>query len=398
MKSRMLTPLRRALFALAIAAIVYASAPSPASHADALSATPATAYGLSSGDVVNITVQGHDELKETATILPDGTFTYPIVGTVQALGLTVSQLTDKLTQGLSNQINQPQVTVTVQQAFPPQVSIIGLVKTPGQYPYKAGMHLLDAVAAAGGPLQDLVQTSVTLVSVGKASSTTIAGTELSDVNSAADNATLMPGDVLLVQQANPSSAEIDVSGEVLHPGFFAGSEGGVTVESLIDEAGGPVADAALAHVQLTHAGAVRLLDLNQSGYLPSSDASVLVYPGDAIDVPVNQAKIAVLGEVHNPGAFLIPDGQTLSVTSAIALAGGTTSDADKMRADILSTGPNGKPTAVPVNVASMLRADPHSPNLMLQPGDILYIPTHSDRGANSANVVGIIPGLSYLLR
>jgi polysaccharide export outer membrane protein len=353
---------------------------------------------LSAGDVLDIAVQGHDELKEEATILPDGTFTYPIVGSVTAAGLTVAQLTSRLTQGLSAQINEPQVTVTVRQAFPEQVSVLGAVKIPGQYAFKPGMHVLDAIAAAGGPNQDLVQTDINLVSVSHSSTRIISGAQLTDPSIASVDPLLQPGDVLLVQQANPATSQVDVTGEVQHPGFYSAPKEGVSLQTLIDDAGGLTANAATAHVQYRHGDSTHVLNLNQVGFGSAPDTSTIVFPGDSIAVPTNHAKIAVLGEVHSPGPFVIPDGQGLSVTSAITLAGGMTPDSDQVRADVLRQGSNGKPVVIPVNIASILKGDPSAPDLALQPGDILYVPTHGDKGPSGTSVLSVLPVLGWFLR
>ena len=109
-------------------------------------------YVLSPDDQVDISVLGHDEFRASVTLLPDGTFNYPVLGKVHAAGLTVDGLTKTLVKGLSSQYNQPEVTVYLRQSRPRNVSVLGDgAKAAGQFEFRTGMHLLDLLAAAGGP-------------------------------------------------------------------------------------------------------------------------------------------------------------------------------------------------------------------------------------------------------
>ncbi len=360
-------------------------------------APPLTSYIISPSDQLTVVVLGHDELRSEVTVLPDGSFTVPVAGTVRAAGLTLAQLTRALTDAYSVEMNQPQVTVMIRQTSQ-QVSVLGTVKTPGQFVFKPNMHILDALAAAGGSVQEMAQTKLTLLSASAHSSTTISGDQLLGQGALSANASLQPGDVLLVEQADPATTQVQVTGEVNHPGFYPVPATGATLESVINEAGGITGNAAQAHIQVQHGRATQELSLSGNGYASPPSADALVYAGDTVRVPLNVRKIAVVGEVHSPGAYPIPDGGTMTITSALVLAGGTTTEADKMRADILRRQPDGKGKAIPVNVASILKGDPSAPDLVLQPGDILYLPTHSPRGADAGSLISLLPGFSALLR
>ena len=63
-------------------------APAPPARADGPALTNATpmAYVLSPDDQLDISVRGHDDFKASVTVLPDGTFNYPVVGKVHAAG------------------------------------------------------------------------------------------------------------------------------------------------------------------------------------------------------------------------------------------------------------------------------------------------------------------------
>src|SRR5712691_3554936 len=65
----------------------------------------ATIYRLRSEDVIDITVLGLPQLDKTVTILPDGTITYPRLGTIKAEGMTPQELKDHLYKGLDRYYN-----------------------------------------------------------------------------------------------------------------------------------------------------------------------------------------------------------------------------------------------------------------------------------------------------
>ena len=108
------------------------------------------AYHLGPGDQVRIITYDESQLSNTFTVADDGKIAFPLVGTIQAAGLTPDQFASSIASTLQNGklVNQPSVSVEVA-AYRP-VSVLGEVNHPGQYPYQPGMTTLDAVALAGG--------------------------------------------------------------------------------------------------------------------------------------------------------------------------------------------------------------------------------------------------------
>ena len=82
-------------------------------------------YVLGPDDQIDVSVLGHADFSAAVTVLPDGTFSYPVLGKVHAAGLTVDKLTAKIAAGLSSQLNQPTVTVYLRQGRARRVSVIG---------------------------------------------------------------------------------------------------------------------------------------------------------------------------------------------------------------------------------------------------------------------------------
>jgi polysaccharide biosynthesis/export protein len=107
-------------------------------------------YVLHPGDQLAITVFGEPSLSQSATLLPDGTITYPLVGQLSIAGETVKAATKQLTHALQQYVKNPIVSIAITQLGSYDVLVLGDVKTPGKYLLPTTARLADAVAAAGG--------------------------------------------------------------------------------------------------------------------------------------------------------------------------------------------------------------------------------------------------------
>ena len=108
-------------------------------------------YRLGPGDLLDVGVWGYQELQLKAiTIRPDGKISFPLVGEVQAAGMSASELTNSLTTALGIYIVNPQVTVNIVKFRTVRVYVLGEVMRPGMYEIEKQHNLLDAVSIAGG--------------------------------------------------------------------------------------------------------------------------------------------------------------------------------------------------------------------------------------------------------
>ena len=107
-------------------------------------------YRLGSGDKISITVFGEKELSLDKIRLSDaGTISYPMLGEIKVLGMTVSQLERLIAQELKNgYMVDPKVTVTIDEYR--QFFVNGMVKSPGGFPFQPGLTVRQAVSLAGG--------------------------------------------------------------------------------------------------------------------------------------------------------------------------------------------------------------------------------------------------------
>ena len=106
-------------------------------------------YQIGANDVLDITVYGEENLTQEVRVTTSGHITYPLLGRVQASGLSVTELEDSIRRALAKDyIRNPQVKVFVKEFS--NIFVFGQVKDPGPFLFKGGMTVLQAVTTAGG--------------------------------------------------------------------------------------------------------------------------------------------------------------------------------------------------------------------------------------------------------
>ena len=136
-----------------MAAIVPAAA--PAQQASTAAPAAGLPYRINAGDELDVNVWGEERLQRTVRVLPDGTFSFPLVGQVKALNALPSEIAAAITRGLAPQYRGevPQVTVSVQNPSGMQFSVIGKVRNPGAFTPERYVNALEALSMAGGPTE-----------------------------------------------------------------------------------------------------------------------------------------------------------------------------------------------------------------------------------------------------
>jgi polysaccharide export outer membrane protein len=111
-------------------------------------------YTIGVDDQVSISVWGNPDLSLDMPVRPDGKISMPLIGDVQAGGLTPEQVAADIKSKLTRYIKNPNVTVILTElrstSYISRIRVTGAVRTPISIPYRQGMTLLDAVLAAGG--------------------------------------------------------------------------------------------------------------------------------------------------------------------------------------------------------------------------------------------------------
>ena len=105
-------------------------------------------YVLRPNDQVRVLVYNDTNISGDYHVDAGGFVSIPLAGRVKASGLTPAQLESAITARLSNVIQKPSVNVQV--ANYAMFYIHGEVKRSGEFPYRPGLTVMDAVASAGG--------------------------------------------------------------------------------------------------------------------------------------------------------------------------------------------------------------------------------------------------------
>lgn len=133
------------------AALAAACTPQPVPPAFQEQTVEETEYRIAPADLLAVRVWKNPELSvDSAPVLPDGSYTVPLAGTVSAKGLTAAELEDVLSERLSEYIAAPEVSVIVIQVNSKRVSVVGEVNRNGPQMLAVNSRVVDAIAAAGG--------------------------------------------------------------------------------------------------------------------------------------------------------------------------------------------------------------------------------------------------------
>jgi polysaccharide export outer membrane protein len=109
------------------------------------------AYLVQPGDTLAIQVWKEPDLQGAAVLVrPDGTFSFPLVGQVDARGKSVTELQQIVTDRLKKYISDPVVTVSVAEIKGNKVYVIGQVTKPGEFIVNPRVDVMQALSMAGG--------------------------------------------------------------------------------------------------------------------------------------------------------------------------------------------------------------------------------------------------------
>ena len=276
---------------------------------DAVSAQPQNGYQYQLGpnDVVRVQVFGEEDLTVETKVGGDGTINFPLLGSVPIAGKTVKELQEYLAVRLAEgYVRSPKVTVLMVRYR--NFYVYGEVKTPGGYPYEAGLTVQKAVSLAGGFTEKAETRKIAVTRmVGDRTDTVALGME----------APILPDDNLAVGLMQ----KFFVSGEVKTPGRYP-YEPGLTVQKALSLAGGLTERADLAGIKLTR--------FKEAGVETEAVAQeTLVLPDDMLAVggQDQRQKFYISGEVRTPGQYFYQPGFTIQ--KALTMAGGFTDKADK---------------------------------------------------------------------
>ncbi len=107
-------------------------------------------YKLRPGDTVDISFELTPEFNQTVTVQPDGFITLRDAGDVNANGLTLPEVTEKIRTAYGKVLSNPRISVLLKDFEKPYFIADGQVAHPGKYDLRGDTTLVQAVAMAGG--------------------------------------------------------------------------------------------------------------------------------------------------------------------------------------------------------------------------------------------------------
>ena len=157
-------------------------------------------YVIGPEDVLDIFVWKENELSRRVPVRQDGRISLPLVGEIQAAGLSPLKLKEQLIEKLKDYIEVPNVTVTVVEANSFKVYVSGMVARPGVFPLRSETTIAQIIPMAGGFTEWANQRKILVLRKenGKETRMTINYKKIMSGEDFSQNITLKPGDTIIV--------------------------------------------------------------------------------------------------------------------------------------------------------------------------------------------------------
>ena len=120
-------------------------------------------YVIGADDVLSVVFWREKDLNADVVVRPDGKISLPVLNDVQAIGLTPEELAESIGNAARKYVRDSGATVMVKEIHSRKVYVVGEVGKPGSFPLDADMNVLQALAQAGGLLEDAHKGDVVIV-------------------------------------------------------------------------------------------------------------------------------------------------------------------------------------------------------------------------------------------
>src|SRR5262245_4786124 len=166
-------------------------------------------YRINGGDLLHISVYGEQNLNQDVPVQPDGGVAFPLVGNINARGMTLHDLQKKIANNLRESqyfpnLTDNEVTVSMVKATGNSVSVVGQVKQPGTFAYDTQLDVMQALSLAGGLTPFASKSKIKILRRDDAGTQAAILFDYSDVEDGEHldkNILLRGGDVVVVPQA-----------------------------------------------------------------------------------------------------------------------------------------------------------------------------------------------------
>ena len=130
--------------------LVFAGAAVAAPPAASTGPLADSTYTVKAGDTLLVSVWKEPDLQGPVLVRPDGMFSFPLAGQLDARNKSVAELQQELTTKLKKFISDPVVTVSIQEIKGNKVYVIGQVQKPGDFVVYPRVDVMQALSMAGG--------------------------------------------------------------------------------------------------------------------------------------------------------------------------------------------------------------------------------------------------------
>jgi polysaccharide export outer membrane protein len=154
---------------------------------------------LGPNDKFELRVFHEPELSGSFTASAEGTINYPYIGRLTISGKTCADLEEEIAAGLrQGYIANPNVSCTILEYNSKRIFIFGQVKSPGAYPYRSSITVIEAIALAGGFSERADQNRTNLSRSVNGSDLQVRVPVQEIVENRQKNIRLLPGDIISV--------------------------------------------------------------------------------------------------------------------------------------------------------------------------------------------------------
>ena len=157
-------------------------------------------YSIKPGDTLFVSIWKEDGLTMETLVLPDGKFSFPLVGDVQAAGRSAAAIRDDLVARIDAYIPDAVATVMVQRIEGNKAFVVGRVNRPGPIFMTSDTNVMQALSLAGGTAQFAGLKDIIILRGADGNQTAIPFNydEVEDGENLGQNITLQAGDVVVV--------------------------------------------------------------------------------------------------------------------------------------------------------------------------------------------------------
>ncbi len=337
-------------------------------------------YRVGIGDMIIITVLGHENLSGSKLLAIDGTIAFPHLGTIYIKDKTLVEIEREIADRLGDgYIKYPVVSVSLGKSVSKKIFIHGQTRS-GSIAYEKDLTVLKALSLIGGIGGD--ESQYGSVKIRRKPEGALAYEEIAksrlikglikDVK--VEDMLLQPEDIVLIERSD----SLFVRGQVATSGRLV-LEDGMTVSRALTLAGGITEEGLHGKVKLRRKkeGSTGYYDVIETdlddGNLEDENVEDMILLPDDVLIVERSDSFFVRGQIAKSGRLVLEDGMTVS--RALTLAGGITEEGlhGKMKIRRKKEGSTGYYDVIEVNIDDGNLTDSNVEDMLLQPDDILKV-------------------------